>query len=355
MSTLLTSLTLLVACGIEDKNANDLVPADVSDQLRTKDAGGVNGVYDYCDGAVTCDLGEGDCDNDTQCTAPLVCGDNNADQFGFHWSYEVCVPDHCTNGVLDAASGETAVDFGGDCGSVCSGTNGDQEGYCTPGCPCAEGEGDCDSDDECAEGLRCTNDQGGSYGIDPLHDVCLPTLTVADLQAGDLLITEVMQDPAVVGDGDGEWFEVFNNSGHWVNLDGLEVVDDGTNNFTVAAPALELSPNGHALFAKRNPPAGGFSHTPDYIFPNSFQLANADDEIVLLNAAGAEITRVAWDGGPNWPDPTGASMQLDPTTLVYPGRGYQQANNDPANWCVGVVRMSGGDLGTPGRWNSECP
>lgn len=355
MTSLLTVLSLF-ACGTEDaKNVDDLVPADLSEASRTKDAGGVNGVWDYCDGAVTCDLGEGDCENDAQCTAPLVCGDNNASQFGFHWSYEVCVPDHCTNGVLDAADGETGIDFGGDCGSTCTGTNGDEEGFCTPGCPCDEGEGDCDTDDECATGLRCTGDQGGAYGLSANLDVCRPLLTAADLQPGDLLITEVMQDPAVTGDGDGEFFEVFNNSGHFVNLDGLEVRDDGTNNFTVAAPSLELAPNGHALFAKRNPPTGGFTRVPDYLFPNAFQLANGDDEIVLETPAGVEITRVAWDGGPNWPDPTGASMQLDPASLAYPGRGYQQDNNDPANWCVSVTRMSGGDLGTPGRWNSECP
>src|SRR6185369_2782647 len=34
-------------------------------------------------------------------------------------SYDVCVPAHCTNRVQDAGNGETGVDLGGPCGSLC--------------------------------------------------------------------------------------------------------------------------------------------------------------------------------------------------------------------------------------------
>ena len=36
----------------------------------------------------------------------------------------------------------------------------------------------------------------------------------------------------------------------------------------------------------------------------SFTLGNAEDEIILLDGAGTEIDRVAYDGGPGFPDPT---------------------------------------------------
>ena len=41
-----------------------------------------------------------------------------------------------------------------------------------------------------------------------------------------------------------------------------------------------------------------------------FTLGNTDDEIILLDGAGTEIDRVAYDGGPTFPNPDGASMQL---------------------------------------------
>ena len=41
-----------------------------------------------------------------------------------------------------------------------------------------------------------------------------------------------------------------------------------------------------------------------------FTLGNTDDEIILLDGAGTEIDRVAYDGGPGFPNPDGASMQL---------------------------------------------
>ena len=41
-----------------------------------------------------------------------------------------------------------------------------------------------------------------------------------------------------------------------------------------------------------------------------FTLGNADDEIILLDGVGTEIDRVAYDGGPAFPNPDGASMML---------------------------------------------
>ena len=35
-----------------------------------------------------------------------------------------------------------------------------------------------------------------------------------------------------------------------------------------------------------------------------FTLGNANDKIILLDASGTEIDRVAYDGGPAFPNPT---------------------------------------------------
>lgn len=44
--------------------------------------------------------------------------------------------------------------------------------YCSAASPCDWGEGDCDSDSECAAGLTCSHNVGAMYGWDPDLDVC---------------------------------------------------------------------------------------------------------------------------------------------------------------------------------------
>ena len=44
--------------------------------------------------------------------------------------------------------------------------------YCTSSCPCSEGYGDCDSDDECQAGLICRRDVGARYGVNRTMDFC---------------------------------------------------------------------------------------------------------------------------------------------------------------------------------------
>ena len=43
---------------------------------------------------------------------------------------------------------------------------------CTSSCPCGEGEGDCDSDTDCEAGLTCVQDVGANYGWPASRDVC---------------------------------------------------------------------------------------------------------------------------------------------------------------------------------------
>ncbi len=63
--------------------------------------------------------------------------------------------------------------------------------YCSnPACgPCTAGQGDCDSDRDCANGLVCVEDAGADYGFSATTDVCLASTTPAPagckLQPGD--------------------------------------------------------------------------------------------------------------------------------------------------------------------------
>ena len=57
-------------------------------------------------------------------------------------------------------------------------------GFCTEACPCADGQGDCDSDAECQQGLICVHDVGDLYGMPAVYDVCVdPGTPVPQLAA----------------------------------------------------------------------------------------------------------------------------------------------------------------------------
>jgi hypothetical protein len=79
----------------------------------------------------------------------------------------------------------------------------------------------------------------------------------------------------------------------------------------------------------------------DYDY-SSITLGNSDDEIIILNGEGLEVCRVEYDGGPEFPDPTGASMAL---------LDLESDINDGANWTESTTPYGDGDLGTPGEAN----
>mgnify|MGYP000002549430 CR=1 FL=1 len=70
---------------------------------------------------------------------------------------------------------------------------------------------------------------------------------------------------------------------------------------------------------------------------------NADG--LIIECSSTIIDQVIWDGGPVFPDPTGASMELATNK-------YNATDNDLGeNWGTAVTPFGDGDLGTPGSAN----
>jgi hypothetical protein len=307
--------------------------------------GGEPGDLGYCHPGCECPEGVGDCATDADCQAGLVCGQNNGGQYGLHWSYDVCVQSTCTNGVQDCD--ETAIDFGGSCGGTCSGSNGDQEGYCTLGCPCGEGEGDCDSDSECEAGLACILNKGGDWGLDPLHDVCLAPYAVGELAAGDLVITEIMMNPNLAADASAEWFELHNNTTNTINLNGLYVRDNASVQVFTVTTDLMVAPGEYVSFARTANVATNGGFVPDYDYVNTFALNDSADSIILqAGVGGTELDRIIYDT--TWTRPVGRSIELSRDSI-------DLNNNDPTQWCESFTALPSGDLGSPGVQNRFCP
>ncbi len=77
-------------------------------------------------------------------------------------------------GRFDVAWGKGLSHWLGNTTSSCTQSPGDWA-YCSdPACgACQEGQGDCDSDSECASGLVCAGNVGAAYGFSSTTDVCL--------------------------------------------------------------------------------------------------------------------------------------------------------------------------------------
>ncbi|HVY27465.1 MAG TPA: hypothetical protein VHB79_12995 [Polyangiaceae bacterium] len=154
---------------------------EVEQSIKKCLPGAMNGAYDYCTNTTPgcqCIAGEGNCKANTQCVTGLVCGTYNGPQFGMPTGYRVCVATHCNNKVKDTALGETQVDCGGECGTICPAVScppnsNPNIGHCTQDCPCPSGEGDCNVDAECQTGLVCGKNQGTRYGLPSGYDACL--------------------------------------------------------------------------------------------------------------------------------------------------------------------------------------
>ena len=221
--------------------------------------------------------------------------------------------------------------------------------WTAPPPPCADGDSDGFPDAACG-GDDCDDADPAVYpGAVELHDGadqdCDGLFDEGVLPPDALVVTEILQDPAAVGDAAGEWFEVHNNTAVPMNLAGLLVADLGSDDFTVVGD-LPVPAAGWAVFGASDDASSNGGAPVDYAW-SGYTLANGVDEVVLIHD-GAPLDTVAYGGG-GWPGGAGVAMSLDPG-LVDP-----LLNDDPAAWCDAVDPFGDGDLGSPGAPNPPCP
>ena len=174
---------------------------------------------------------------------------------------------------------------------------------------------------------------------------------------GDLVITEIMNNPDPVSDTVGEWFEIYNTTGNPIDIVGWTLKDDGTDTYVIISGGESgtgttvVPANGYLVLGRSDDTMTNGGAPVDYSYGGSgHTLGNGADEIVLLTPGAVEIARVNYDGGPTFPDLTGASMQLDPGSL------NETDNDTGSNWCASTTAYGDGtgSLGTPGAANDAC-
>lgn len=168
-----------------------------------------------------------------------------------------------------------------------------------------------------------------------------------DLSTGDLLITEIMYDPASMEDIEGEWFEIYNNTDHEVDLQHLVIRKNTNENHVINSPFI-LPSHGYCVLARTEPAVAGNK----YVYNTDITLNNAGCVLSVSNygtngSDGSIICSVDYSAD-GFPGTTGASICLDPGKLnptdVVLG----------SSWCVSKTAYETGDKGTPGASNDAC-
>lgn len=160
---------------------------------------------------------------------------------------------------------------------------------------------------------------------------------------GDILITEIMVNPEVVSDANGEWIEIWNATNHDLLLNGLTLKDAGSNLHVITSTInLVLPPNGYWVLAKNGDWLTNGGAEANYAYQN-FTLGNTSDQVILTGADQALIDQVSYSSG--WPVASGASMELHPDFQSFSG------NDQPEHWFPAKIAFGSGDKGSPGKAN----
>lgn len=171
--------------------------------------------------------------------------------------------------------------------------------------------------------------------------------------AGDLLVTEIMNNPAFVPDMFGEWFEVYNPGDLGLNIEGWTLIDNiGSHLIDNGGLGVVVPAKGYLVLGRNGNPLLNGGIDVAYEYGDDIILNNETDGINLTEPGGATVDSVGYDNGATFPDPVGASMNLEP--LLFDAA----ANDIGSNWCEGSVAIGGPqgnpDLATPGADNSSC-
>ncbi|MEZ4435269.1 MAG: thrombospondin type 3 repeat-containing protein [bacterium] len=202
----------------------------------------------------------------------------------------------------------------------------------------------------CADG-RDDDGDGLADCDDPdcVQDPACEGIAARPPRPGDVVITEILYDPAAVDDAAGEYIELHNPGRGLIELRGLTIRDRSGAGATVAG-SLHLPPGGYLIAARSAQPLFNGGLQVDIVLGDAISLGNTTDRLRLVyGPRDTLIDELGYDEDRGWPAASGASIQL--------GREFDPS--DPARalaerWCASTERFGQGDLGTPRAPNTRC-
>ena len=181
---------------------------------------------------------------------------------------------------------------------------------------------------------------------DALHDASdhLPVMATFAFPDGDpspnnIVITEVMVNPAAVSDSYGEWFEIYNNDTIAIDLAGWRIADSEDDLHELQTVSIEfyIIPGDYLVLGRNADSAENGGYNADYEYWG-FQLSNSSDEIFLIDDEGRIVDEIEYTS--SVPFSSGASMYL---------RNVEFDNAVDTSWAMSATPFGDGDYGTPGR------
>lgn len=161
--------------------------------------------------------------------------------------------------------------------------------------------------------------------------ICFTAFSHSAILPGDIIISEVMANPAAVSDTNGEWFELFNASSKTLDINGLQLSDDGSNSHTINQdnPFL-FNPGDYLVLGRNQDTSANGGLIVNYSYTN-FTLSNSTDAI-RLSFDNLVISELSYTSGSDF----GTAGQ----SMTYSLSGYSLTS---AELTYGL-----GDIGTPG-------
>jgi hypothetical protein len=259
-------------------------------------------------------------------------GNDDFDRDADGYAYDLYAGDDCDDLDADINPGVTEVWYDGVDSDCSGGSDLDQDGDGDN----AEAVGgtDCDDEDPTAYAAGVESRDGVDNDCDDYCDEGL-------IAAGDIIISEVMPNPALTSDPAGEWFEVYNTTAIDIRMCRWTVADN-VGSHTMTEPVF-VPAGGHAVFGYSESYTGMGYVVVDHSYSGALLLANSSDRVVLTDPFSGEIDRVAWTT--SFPYAAGYSMELRSTAL------NSTSNDSAVSWCAASSKYNGVDYGTPGSAN----
>jgi beta-lactamase superfamily II metal-dependent hydrolase len=156
--------------------------------------------------------------------------------------------------------------------------------------------------------------------------------------SGQIVINEVMVDPNLVADTDGEWIEIHNRGTSAVNIQGWTLASNNDASQTIGS-SVSIPAGGYVVLARNGNGTLNGGVTEDYAY-STLTLANTSDWLALRDNLGASVDSVSWSTAM----PAGSTRGVsDPSLDNLDAKG--------ANWHTATSNYGGGDKGTPGARN----
>ncbi len=170
----------------------------------------------------------------------------------------------------------------------------------------------------------------------------------AALVSGDLILTEVMANPAGRdNEQNPEWFEIYNAGSSEIELSGVGLSvskADGSREKKTRLRHGAIAPGEYLVVARA--PESELPEYAHYGVGSALGALRNSDGRIAITCEDNEIDSLEYrDAGDD-----GVALQFDGSRAP-----NHAANDAPEHWCGAIAPFAEGSLGTPGSVNSPCP